>query len=63
MLILTRKRGESLIINDDIEIKVLHIYRGSVKIGIYAPQKIAVDRKEAHERKKKEIMTTPTLVD
>jgi carbon storage regulator len=54
MLILTRKSGESLIINNDIEIKVLNIYRGSVKLGIYAPTKIAVDRKEVHERKKRE---------
>ncbi len=54
MLILTRKTGESLIINEEIEIKVLSIHRATVKIGIYAPQKIAVDRKEVHERKKKE---------
>ena len=46
MLILQRKLEESLIINDNIEIKILEIADGKVKIGIEAPKYISVHRKE-----------------
>lgn len=46
MLVLTRKLNESLIIGDNIEITVLELSNGSVRIGINAPKKIRVYRKE-----------------
>lgn len=46
MLILTRKNGESIVIGEDIELKVLEVYDGRVKIGIDAPKDIRVLRKE-----------------
>ena len=49
MLIITRKKGESLMIGDDIEIVISKIDDGSVKIGINAPKNISILRKEIYE--------------
>lgn len=49
MLIITRKKGESLMIGDDIEIVVSKIDDGSVKIGINAPKDVSILRKEIYE--------------
>lgn len=48
MLALTRKKGESLMINNDIEITVLEIRGDQVKIGISAPKDVPVYRKEVY---------------
>ena len=44
MLALTRKKGESLVINNNIEITVLEIRGDQVKIGISAPKVVPVYR-------------------
>ncbi|NLY66264.1 MAG: carbon storage regulator CsrA [Tissierellia bacterium] len=49
MLILTRKKDESIIINGNIEIKILEINEGKVSIGIEAPKDIDIFRKEIYE--------------
>lgn len=54
MLVITRKRGESLLIGDDIEIKIVKIDDGSVKIAIDAPKEKVILRKEVYENVKKE---------
>ena len=46
MLILQRKVEESIVINENIEIKILEIMDGKVKIGIDAPKHISIHRKE-----------------
>ena len=46
MLVLNRKSNESIIIDGDIKIKVIHIGRGHVTIGIEAPGYIGVYREE-----------------
>lgn len=48
MLVITRKKGESLLIGDDIEITVSKIDDGSVKIGIKAPKEMNILRKELY---------------
>ena len=48
MLALTRKKGESLVINNNIEITVLEIRGDQVKIGISAPKEVPVYRKEVY---------------
>ena len=48
MLALTRKKGESLIINNDIEITILDIKGDQVKVGISAPKSVPVYRKEVY---------------
>ena len=45
---LTRKKGESLVINNNIEITVLEIRGDQVKIGISAPKEVPVYRKEVY---------------
>lgn len=54
MLIITRKKGESLMIGDDIEITISKIEDGSVKIGIQAPKEVSILRKELLEEIKNE---------
>ena len=54
MLIITRKKGESLMIGDDIEITISKIDDGSVKIGIEAPKNVNILRKELYEEVEKE---------
>ncbi|SHJ66550.1 carbon storage regulator CsrA [Paramaledivibacter caminithermalis] len=49
MLILTRKLNESLMIGDNIEIKVIKIEEGKVRIGISAPKNIDIHRKEVYD--------------
>lgn len=48
MLALSRKKGESLMINNNIEITVLEVKGDQVKIGISAPKEIPVYRKEVY---------------
>ena len=47
MLALTRKKGEALVINNNIEITVLEIRGDQIKLGITAPKDVPVYRKEA----------------
>ncbi|AOR22902.1 carbon storage regulator CsrA [Clostridium taeniosporum] len=54
MLIITRKKDESLIIGDDIEITVLKLEDGSVKLGINAPRETPILRKELYEAVREE---------
>ncbi|MGC8971100.1 MAG: carbon storage regulator CsrA [bacterium] len=53
MLVLTRKRGQSILVGDDVEITVLEIDRDHVKLGISAPKAIKVYRRELYEEIKK----------
>ena len=48
MLALTRKKGEALVINNNIEITVLEIRGDQIKIGISAPKDVPVYRKEVY---------------
>ncbi|HHX59495.1 MAG TPA: carbon storage regulator CsrA [Epulopiscium sp.] len=48
MLALTRKKGESIIIGDNIEIKILEIVGDKVRLGIEAPRDIAIHRQEIY---------------
>ena len=50
MLVLTRKAGECIMIDDDIEVKVIRQSGGQVYIGIHAPARIKVHRREVWER-------------
>jgi len=52
MLILTRKSGETITIGDDIQIRVLGVKGGQVRIGVEAPRNVTVNREEVFERSK-----------
>jgi carbon storage regulator len=50
MLILTRRTNETLMIGDDVKITVLNVKGNQVRIGIDAPNDIAVHREEIYQR-------------
>jgi carbon storage regulator len=50
VLILTRKTDETIAIGEDIQIRVLSIQGGHVKLGIDAPMEISVHREEVYLR-------------
>jgi len=50
MLVLTRKKEESIRIGDDITIKIVDIDNRQVKLGIEAPKRIAINREEIYQR-------------
>ena len=52
MLVLSRKLGQSIVINDDITVTVVEIRGDKVRLGIVAPKEDVVDRQEVHDRKK-----------
>lgn len=49
MLVLTRKKDESIIIGDDVKITVVEVRGDQVKIGIDAPRSIPVHREEVYK--------------
>lgn len=48
MLALSRRKDEAIIVNDNIEIKVIDIKGDQVKLGISAPKSVPVYRKEVY---------------
>lgn len=50
MLYLTRKIGESIIINNNIELTVTEIRGRTVKLGFLFPQEASILRKELHQK-------------
>lgn len=54
MLYLTRKVGESVVINDTIEVTVVEVRGKSIKLGFVFPPEVSVLRREIHERIKEE---------
>ncbi len=52
MLVLTRRKDESLLLGDDIKITILNIDQRQVELGISAPLDIAISREEVKKKKK-----------
>jgi len=48
MLVLSRKKDQSIVIGDNIEITIIDIQSDQVRIGINAPKNIAIHRKEVY---------------
>ncbi|MCZ2341598.1 MAG: carbon storage regulator [Bacteroidales bacterium] len=55
MLVLSHKVGEQVIIGDNIRVTVVSLGPGRVKIGIEAPESVAVNRQEIYDRKVSEV--------
>jgi carbon storage regulator len=49
MLVLSRKKNESIVINNDITVTVVEIRGDKVRLGIVAPKEIPVHRREVYE--------------
>ncbi len=59
MLVLTRHTGETIMVGNDIKIVVLGVRNKQVKIGIEAPEEIAVHREEIYLRIQAETNLNP----
>lgn len=55
MLVLSRKKNQSIVINDDIEVFVVDVVNDQVKLGIRAPQNVSIHRKEVYDNIKQEM--------
>lgn len=60
MLVLARRLNESIMIGDEIEVVVIDIRGDQVKLGIKAPKKVAVHRKEIYQEIKQENIAAMT---
>jgi len=49
MLVLSRKKNESIVINNDIKIVVVEIRGDKVRLGVEAPREVPVHRREVYE--------------
>jgi carbon storage regulator len=54
MLVLTRKIGEQIVIDDNITVTIVAIEGNKVRVGITAPRSCRVDRAEIHQRRLEE---------
>lgn len=61
MLVLTRKKGQALMIGHDIEISVIDVQGDQVRIGINAPKNVTIHRKEIYEEIRKENISAVTF--
>jgi carbon storage regulator len=61
MLVLTRRIGEEIVIDNNIRVTIVSIDGGKVRVGISAPPEVRVDRQEIHERRR-EFATQPDVV-
>lgn len=48
MLALTRKKGEAIIVNNNVEITILEVKGDQIKIGVSAPKEVPIYRKEVY---------------
>ena len=48
MLVLSRYKDESIVINDDVEIMIIKVQGNKVRLGIKAPSNVAIHRKEIY---------------
>jgi carbon storage regulator len=49
MLVISRARGDSIVVNDDITITVVEIRKDKVRLGIVAPKEVSVHRQEVYD--------------
>ena len=49
MLVLSRKKNESIVINNDITVVVVEIRGDKVRLGVEAPKEVPVHRREVYE--------------
>ena len=61
MLVLTRKKGQSLMIGQDVEIAIIEIQGDQVRLGINAPKSISIHRKEVFDEIRQENREASTV--
>lgn len=50
MLVLTRKANECVVIGSTIQVRVLEVHRGKVKLGITGPREVPIYREEVYQQ-------------
>ena len=65
MLVFTRKRGETIMIGDGIEVQVVRIGRDGVRLGVVAPPSVPVHRQEVYAqiREANRVAANPASTD
>lgn len=66
MLVLSRKKGQSIMIGHDIEISVIDVQGEQIRLGINAPRNVTIHRKEVFEeiiQENKQAASTPVGPD
>jgi carbon storage regulator len=67
MLVLTRRVGETIVIEGGIQVTVLSIKGDQIRLGVAAPPEVAVDREEVYQRRAASALeflpTVVTVVD
>src|SRR5689334_565509 len=63
MLVLSRQRDESVMIGQDVEVKIVDIRADKVRLGFIAPSHISIDRREVFELKQAKRTNPPPLTD
>lgn len=48
-MVLSRKKGESIVINDDVTVVVVEIRGDKVRLGVEAPKEVPVHRREVYD--------------
>jgi carbon storage regulator len=61
MLVLTRRIGEQLVIDQNIVLTIVAIEGNKIRLGIAAPPTVRVDREEVHKRRVAEEAGSPML--
>lgn len=59
MLVLSRKKNESIVINDNITITVVEVRGDKVRLGIEAPTEVPVHRREIYDKLHREQKNEP----
>lgn len=54
MLLLTRSKGESVMIGNEVKVTFLGMHNGEIRLGFEAPKEISIHRKEVYDRMLKE---------
>jgi carbon storage regulator len=63
MLVLSRKKNESIVINNDITIVVVEIRGDKVRLGVEAPKEVPVHRREVYDAIRRNEMTVGDKLD
>lgn len=63
MLVLTRRIGEEIVIDNRILVTVVAVEGNKVRLGITAPKEVSVDRREVHDRRAEFSVQPSCLVD
>jgi len=63
MLVLSRKKNESIIINNDIKIVVVEIRGDKVRLGVEAPREVPVHRQEVYDAIQRSLETDDVTIE